>query len=141
MIKAEIPQDAIYAWESLAAQQPPRGGPGIVYHASTAVADLYPDLPPVDMLLYYHTTKAGPGFLVAILSHYPVDYPPLQPGAPFEKAGAVNVWVKPNQQGKGFARILWLEAVRRWGIDWRDSRYTPEGARAVAHHYDLEIET
>ena len=136
MIRAEIPQEDMYRWEDQAAQYPLRGGPGVVYAPMTNVhvQQRYPGSAPIDCLLYYAPASRGPGYLVAILNHYPEDLPP------FEKAGAVNVWVKPNQQGKGYAGLLWDEAVRRWDIDWRDSRYTPEGAARVAHRYGLEVE-
>lgn len=130
-LKVEIPQSALLTWESQARQYPARGGPGLVATTAAEIDPSWADRPTIHCLLYYHDPKGRgePGYLVGILNHYPEDFPPL------EKAGSVNVWVKPNMQGRGFARILWLEGVRLWDIDWRVQRYTPEGASHIAHHY------
>lgn len=114
-----IPSHVALSWESQA-QQYPRwrpGGWGLTYFAGVVDSDL----PPIDCLLYYSDT----GYLVGILNHYSIDYPP------WEKAGNVNVWVHPRWQRQGIATRLVSAAIGRWKIDLTQQRFTPEG-RALA---------
>lgn len=108
---------ATLTWESQVWQYPVSGPPGVSYFAGD-VSDTHPGTPPVDSLLY--RTEAGR--LVGILNHYPVDYPP------WEKAGAINVFIRRTHQRQGIATVLVAEAARRWDIDPSRQRYTASGA-------------
>jgi GNAT superfamily N-acetyltransferase len=123
VIRAAVPD--IVPWDAVASRYA-SPVPGLADAVAHQVAEA---AVPVDVLLRYDAA----GDLAGVLHHYPEGFPLTA------RPGAVEVWVRPDARGLGHARLLWVEAKRRWGIDWRDSEYTPEGARAVAHHEGLEV--
>jgi GNAT superfamily N-acetyltransferase len=100
-VKATVPDEQMYTWESQVAQYPQTGPPGISYFRGTLSDDLY-----VDCLLARDET----GHLVGILNHYPADFPPL------EREGDENIWVHPSRRRQGIGSALLLEARFRWGL-------------------------
>ncbi len=106
----------VFSWPAQAAQYPPVGPPGISYFrgdVSTAARAAY-----VDCLLMRDVN----GVLTGILNHYPQDLPP------YEQAGAVNIWVRPDRQRRGIGTRLAREALTRWPIEIRQQHLTPAGA-------------
>ena len=126
MGRYEVTIEEALPWWSQANQYPPVGEPGIGYFAGV----VYSDKPPIHCLLY----RGSLGILTGILNYYEVDYPP------YEKAGNVNVFVKPNQQRKGIGTALVQEALRRWPhLKDHPQRYTAQGA-AFREHLDKLLE-
>jgi hypothetical protein len=125
-------QHEVFSWESQANQHPRRGGPGIVHRHVVMAQRRGPS--PIECLLFYKEVKPNePGYLVGIMYYYPE-------GTDLERAGAINVWVKPNQRRQGIASILGVEAENRWDVDWSIQRYTREGAAAVSSQHGFEVE-
>ena len=122
-LPANVSDEQMYSWASQAAQYPAIGPPGISYFRGNLNDELF-----VDCLLY----RDEKGELVGILNHYPMEIPPL------ERAGAQNVWVRPDRRRQGIGSALTKEAFMRWtnvptagfsGVD--DMRLTDSGARMV----------
>lgn len=121
-----------WTWESQVRQYPKVGDPGLRYslnhvtiaevehRASGRTIPIGSDIP-IDTLTYRNRR----GHIIGLLWHYPVDCPP------WEKAGNVNMIVRPDRRGRGIGRALLLEALGRWEIDWSQQDYTPEGLAAV----------
>ncbi len=113
----------MYSWHSQAAQYPPTGPPGISYFRGELSNELF-----VDCLLYRDET----GALVGILNHYPTAIPP------HERAGANNIWVRPDRRRQGIGSALGSEASLRWSSVPTDGfpnvdemRMTQAGAQLV----------
>jgi hypothetical protein len=98
-VKADVPDEVMPTWESQAVQYPRKGPAGISYFRGQATADYH-----VDCLLY----RNDDGELVGILNRFPRDFPP------YERAGAINVWVRPDHQRRGIATDLAYECSLRW---------------------------
>jgi GNAT superfamily N-acetyltransferase len=113
----------IFSWGSQARQYARTGDPGIGYERH--YADGYDRGPrnPVDCLLM----RDVHGDLVGILNHYPEDH-----ALGMERAGNINVWVRPDRQKRGIATRLVREAQKRWAVNAAQQRYTPEGLRLLA---------
>lgn len=105
----------VYSWSSQAEQYPAKGRPGIGYFAGWMEGR---DAP-VNCLLYRHTD----GSLIGILNHFPIDMDP------FEQAGNICIWVKPQFQRRGIATALLTECVMRYGhINFSQQVYSKAGA-------------
>jgi GNAT superfamily N-acetyltransferase len=72
----------------------------------------------VDCLLYWNAD----GELVGILNHYPQDLP-------WERAGNINVFVRPDHYRRGIATRLVDDALLRFHVDLPGQDLTPLGAR------------
>jgi GNAT superfamily N-acetyltransferase len=115
-IKRAILTDSIaFLWENQARQYP-RYGSGITYFKGECEDNTW-----VDCLLYYGYDNE----LHGILNHYPFDMPPYQ------KAGSVNIQVRPDRRRKGIATALLDEAIGRFQVDIGKQEYTPEGERFI----------
>src|SRR5579875_2443961 len=86
----------VLPWESQAHQYPPLDEPGIQYFRAELGDGRW-----VDCLLHYDDD----GRLSGILNHYPQAIPP------YEKQGAVNIWVRPDRRRQGIARTLVENAI------------------------------
>ena len=124
----DVSDEDMLTWESQASQYAQRGEPGIRYERHTVGSW------PIDCLLY----RGPSGYLFGILNHYPVDCPP------YEKAGNINFWVRPDQRRRGIGTKLILEARRRWEIRGAGQRFTTAGfehfskLRNLYPHLDLD---
>jgi GNAT superfamily N-acetyltransferase len=116
-IKVNVAESDVMAWETQVVQYPSGGSPGISYLRGQVDPAYY-----VDCLLF----RGDDGELIGVLNHFPADYPP------YERAGNVNIWVRPDRQRQGVARALILEALGRWEFRWENQRITPSGARIAA---------
>jgi len=116
-LEANVAEDTIMAWETQVNQYPRRGPAGINYVRGRIDASYH-----VDCLL----CRDEQGDLIGILNRYPADYPP------YERAGNVNIWVRPDRRRRGIARALILEALDRWELRWEHQRLTPSGAEIAA---------
>lgn len=112
--RATIPTGALYDWASQACQYPEVGDPGLHYFAG----EVGGGKPPVDCLLWYDDDER----LAGILNHYGVDYPP------HERAGNVNIFIRPDAKRQGLGTTLFTAALERWEIDLSAQRFTLEGA-------------
>lgn len=103
----------LLSWESQVVQYPATGEPGIGYFAGET------SLGVVDCLLW----RDEKGRVRGILNRYGIDFPP------YEKAGNVNIWIRPSHQRQGIGRALIEEAIRRWGpINYEQQQFTEAGA-------------
>ncbi len=124
----DVSNEDMLNWESQASQYAPRGEPGIRYEQHTVGSW------PIDCLLY----RGSSGNLFGILNPYPVDCPP------YEKAGNINFWVRPDQRRRGIGTKLILEARSRWEIRGSGQRFTTVGLehftklRNLFPHLDLD---
>lgn len=119
--RATLADDLLLTWESQVYQyrdaEPPAEIPGYSYYAGVLETGT------VDCLLWWGRTTSGRPMIVGILNHYPVDMPP------FERAGAVNVWVRRTHQRRGIGGALVRLANALYGpIDYDRQRYTAAGA-------------
>jgi GNAT superfamily N-acetyltransferase len=105
----------IFSWESQAAQYAFRSEPGI--HLERHHVGELGNQTVIDCLL----SRDEMGMLIGILNHYADNNSEL------EQEGNINIWVKPDHQRQGVGTALIAEAVRRWGIDFNQQRYTNEG--------------
>lgn len=121
-MRATIPSEFIFSWESQAVQYPRTGPAGISYFRG----DLDDREEYVDCLLY----RNDAGQLIGILNYYPQNI------GVWEKKGNVNIWVKPTHQHCGVASRLLAEADRRWQIDFEQQRYTPAGLALVRKYLE-----
>lgn len=118
-MKRAIPTDSIaFLWENQARQYP-RYGSGITYFKGICDENRW-----VDCLLYYGYDNE----LHGILNHYPFEMPPYQ------KAGSVNLQVRPDRRRKGIATALLNEAVKRFNINLEHQEYTPDGERFIKNY-------
>lgn len=105
-------------WATMVRQVRQAGAPGVTYERHTD--ERWPQ-ERVDCLVY-RNRKGDP---IGILCRYG-DMPP------FEKAGNVNIWTRPDRAGRGIATKLLTDALRRWDdIDLRDQGYTHDGLSFV----------
>lgn len=116
-----------FTWASQESQYARSGPPGLSHeqHAIDALGKEVPLGDPsavilVDCLLM----RDYQGKLIGILNHYTGDHP-------LEKTGNVNIWVRPRCQRRGIGTKLLREAQQRWGIDWRQQRYTVTGLKLL----------
>jgi len=94
--------------------------PGIVYFQGTEEGvDNW-----VDCLLMFDENLE----LVGILNMFNFDFPP------WEVAGNVTMFVRPDRYRRGIASALMDEARRRWTVDFDQQEYTTSGA-AFATRY------
>jgi GNAT superfamily N-acetyltransferase len=118
-MKRAIPTNSIvFLWENQARQYP-RYGTGITYFKGICEDDMW-----VDCLLYYGYDNE----LHGILNHYPFYMPPHQ------KAGSVNLQVRPDRRRKGIASALLDEAIKRFNVKLEDQEYTPDGERFIKNY-------
>ncbi len=111
-----IPINSIaFLWESQARQYP-KNGTGITYFKGE-----FEDNTWVDCLLYYGYDNK----LHGILNHYPCEIPPYQ------KAGSVNIQIRPDRRRKGIATALLDEAIKRFNINLEIQEYTPDGEKFI----------
>lgn len=98
-------------------------GPGITYFRGAVSETIW-----VDCLLKFDTELQ----LVGILNHFPVDAPP------WEVAGNITMFVRPDRYRRGIATELMDEARRRWNVNLNQQEFTRDGAafvnRYVARH-------
>jgi len=136
-----VPGEGFLTWESQVRQYPKVGPHGFHYERFAITIGTGPVLgrdltgairvgkgtyhSEVDCILY----RNRKGHLVGVLNHYPNDEHELN-GMILERAGNVNVFVRPNRRRRGIGRRLVHEAMRRWPIDWSQQAYT-EGGRAL----------
>lgn len=99
-----------FSWESQAVQYAPKGEPGIHLEQHTVGKTI------IDCLL----CRDQDGLLIGILNHY-------NEGSPLEKAGACNLWIKPECRRQGIAAVLLRDAWHRWSLDYEQQTWTPEG--------------
>ena len=115
-MKRAIPTNSIaFLWENQARQYP-RYGSGITYFKGICDDNIW-----VDCLLYYGKDNE----LHGILNHYPLEMPPYQ------KAGSVNIQVRPDRRRKGIASTLLNEAIKRFNVNLENQEYTPDGERFI----------
>lgn len=118
-MKRAIPTNSIaFLWENQARQYP-KYGSGITYFKGECEDNTW-----ADCLLYYGYDNE----LHGILNHYPFDMPPYQ------KAGSVNLQVRPDRRRKGIATALLDEAIKRFNINLDDQEYTPDGERFIKNY-------
>ena len=118
-MKRAIPTNSIvFLWENQARQYP-RYGTGITYFKGICEDNMW-----VDCLLYYGYDNE----LHGILNHYPFEMPPYQ------KAGSVNLQVRPDRRRKGIASALLDEAIKRFNVKLEDQEYTPDGERFIKNY-------
>jgi GNAT superfamily N-acetyltransferase len=99
-------------WKSQAVQYPKRAAPGILYlHPSAGI----------HCLLFYGPDRK----LQGILNYYSRAFPP------FEIAGNINLWVRPDCLRQGIGTQLLQAAMARWPLDFAQQRYTAEGLALV----------
>lgn len=131
-----IPETFLYSWESQCRQYDKVGTPGFAWesHAVTGLFDEHgtPVDGPVDCLLY----RNSKGHLIGILNYYPMTTyeSPLMAhlGMPVESAGNINLWVRPDRQGRHIGTRLILRAQKKHGqINIPQQRLTASG-RAFA---------
>lgn len=118
-MKRAIPTNSIaFLWENQARQYP-RYGSGITYFRGICDDNIW-----VDCLLYYGYDNE----LHGILNHYPFEMPPYQ------KAGSVNIQVRPDRRRKGIASALLDEAIKRFNVNLENQEYTPDGERFIKNY-------
>jgi GNAT superfamily N-acetyltransferase len=114
-LKVSIPDQMLYDWESQARQWPKVGRPGIAYERVEAYGN------PIDSWVF----RNRKGHVVGMLYWYVTD-------SPLEKAGNVNIWVRPDRQRRGIGTALIQAAERRNGpINLEQQRYTAAGVAAA----------
>ena len=118
MKKATLTNGIAFLWQNQARQYP-RHGTGITYFKGLCEDNMW-----VDCLLYYGYDNE----LHGILNHYPFDMPPHQ------KAGSVNLQVRPDRRRKGIGSALLDEAIKRFNINLEDQEYTPDGERFIKNY-------
>lgn len=89
--------------------------PGILYFKGMVRDDW------VDCLLMYDENLE----LIGILNYYARDFPP------WEVAGNVTMFTRPDRFRRGIASTLLDEARRRWPIDLDKQEFTRDGAAFV----------
>lgn len=109
------------SWDTQVVQYPARDTPGIHYFRGDIGQGMW-----VDCLLHYDPD----GSLSGILNHCPQDIPP------FEKKGAVNMWVRPDRVRQGIGTALVDEAFDKWRFFGEDQRLTPNGAGFARHLHE-----
>lgn len=135
--EATVPGEGLHTWASQVRQYPKLGTPGLTFEEhEVAVAQVtYKPtgmvvaevLTVVDCVLY----RNRKGHLIGILNHYRDDCYEFD-GSLLEKAGNVNVWVRPDRRRRGVGTKLVAAALRRWPeIDFTQQHYT-EAGRALA---------
>ncbi|GAA1961668.1 GNAT family N-acetyltransferase [Amycolatopsis minnesotensis] len=102
-----------FSWPSQAGQYPADGPCGVSYFRGDVSPGSY-----VDCLLY----RDKKGVVVGILNRYPKDFPP------YEKAGNINIFVRPDMLRQGIATMLLREALTRWHVNFEQQQCTPSGA-------------
>lgn len=120
-----------YTWRSQERQFPKVGPPGIGYAREEAANGK-----PVDCFVY----RNRKGHVIGILYHYPEDSyetgfgGAVPRGALLERAGNINVMVRPDRQRRGIATKL-VRAAMVHGIPLRPEQqvYTPAGAELMRH--------
>lgn len=117
----------VYSWESQAGQFDEVGEPGPEHRVE------FSGDRPINCFLFRDKTRR----LFAIGYHYPMDMG--DPPGSLEKAGNVNIWVKPSEQRKGYGTLLlaWIEQSVG-PINFRQQRYSTEGATLVNKYLDME---
>lgn len=121
-MKRAIPTNSIaFLWENQARQYP-RYGSGITYFRGICDDNIW-----VDCLLYYGYDNE----LHGILNHYPFEI------LPYQKAGSVNIQVRPNRRRKGIATALLDEAIKRFNVNLENQEYTPDGERFIKKYMRL----
>lgn len=119
-MKASIPSDAVYSFESQAKQFPKIGEPGMSWEIQ--FVDDMPDCP-IHCLLY----RNRKGIVIGILYYYERDMDEL------ERAGNVNIYVRPDRQRRGIGSALALACDQRFHVDFEQQRYTREGLALIEH--------
>lgn len=104
----------MFDWESQAKQYARQGEPGI--HLEKHNVRTANTLSVVDCLL----SRDKQGHLVGILNHYNEDNP-------WERPGAMNVWVEPSHRRQGIATDLLRQANELWHLTNEHLSYTPDG--------------
>jgi GNAT superfamily N-acetyltransferase len=99
-----------YDWGHEACQYAHYGTPGIHLETHAFMQSV------VDCLLY----RDEAGLLIGILNHY-------NENNPYEGPGAMNVWVKPENQRQGIATELLRRANELWTLSNEHLKYTPDG--------------
>ena len=118
-IRRILPTNSLeFLWENQARQYP-KYGSGITYFKGECEDNTW-----VDCLLYYGYDNE----LHGILNHYPFEMPPYQ------KAGSVNLQVRPDRRRKGIATALLDEAIKRFNIILGDQEYTPDGEMFIKNY-------
>lgn len=107
--------EATPPWDQGPENFPPFAPAAITYYGGET------ELGVVDCLLAW-TWSAGGVQIVGILNHYGHDMPP------WERAGNVNIWIRPDHQRQGIGTALWVEAVSRWNVFLTGQRFTTAGA-------------
>lgn len=115
-------QTGVFEFNAQADQYPTTGQPGIGYFKGEI-----DDAHHVDALLY----RDDKGKVVGILNHYPMDI------LPYERAGNVNVMVRPDQQRKGIGLKLLREADKRWKINFQQQSYSRAGKALVTRYQKM----
>jgi GNAT superfamily N-acetyltransferase len=90
-------------------------GPGITYFKGVINETAW-----VDCLLSYDANLE----LVGILNHFPMD-------TPWDAAGDITMFVRPDRYRRGIASALLDEARRRWTIDLDQQNFTHAGAAFI----------
>lgn len=119
-----IPDDGMLTWESQVSQYPARGVPGISYFRG--YDSTHPERHHVDCLLF----RGPDGKLQGVLNYYAVDMPP------WEKAGNMNMWVRPDKRRRGIGTRLLDEARRRWPFNLAQQRFSESGVHFMESYLE-----
>ena len=115
----------VYSWESQAAQFDRLGEPGLEWRVEHSMSR------PINCYL----VRGEDGRLEGIGYHYPVDMGVL------EKAGNVNIWVRPDRQRQGIAtNLLHFIETHLGSVNFSQQRYSVAGARLVNKYLDSQRE-
>jgi GNAT superfamily N-acetyltransferase len=137
---AMVPDGTYLDWKSQVRQYDKVGAPGLTYEEHVVNVGTGPIITErgigrgtysmsIDCLLW----RNNKGHLVGILNHYPVDCRDID-GRLLERAGNVNLWVRPDRYRRGIGTRLLAEANRRWPIDWTRQSYTASGRALIARY-------